>query len=95
MAKTENLKFLEYDRACGLEPFLQNLAKKGIYLSKYLLKHARFLVDRFHVKGHTEHCCLPPVDNSDCRYHQDLSKFSDISKVHEHGMCRISFSLVE
>ena len=27
--------------------------KKNIYLAKYLLKHVEFLVDRFHVKGHT------------------------------------------
>ena len=75
----QHLKYLGYDRACGLEPFLQNLAKKGISLSKYLLKHTKFLVDRFHVKGHTERCCLPPIDNPECRYHPDLAKFSDIS----------------
>ena len=61
-----HLKYLGYDRACGLEPFLQNLAKKDIYLAKYLLKHTRFLVDRFYIKGHTEKCCLPPADNPDC-----------------------------
>ena len=32
----QHLKILGYDRACGLEPFLQNLAKKKISLAKYL-----------------------------------------------------------
>ena len=77
----QHLKYLGYDRACGLEPFLQNLAKKGISLSKYLLKNTKFLVDRFDVKGHTERCCLSPVDNPECRYHPDLAEFSDISEV--------------
>ena len=77
----QHLKFLGYDRACGLEPFLQNLAKKDIYLAKYLLKNTKFLVDRFHVKGHTEQGCLPPVDNPKCKYHPDLPVFSEISNV--------------
>ena len=77
----DHLKLLGYDRACGLEPFLQNLAKKDIYSAKYLLKHTKFLVDRFHVKGHTEKGCLPPANNPDCKYHPDLPAFSEVSDV--------------
>lgn len=77
----QHLKWLGYDRACGFEPFLQNLSKKGIYLAKYLLKNTKFLVDRFHIKGHTEICCLPPDQNPECKYHPDLPVFSEISKA--------------
>ena len=55
-----HLKYLGYDRACGLEPFLQNLAKKDIYLAKYLLKHTRFLVDRFHMLRVTQRSAACP-----------------------------------
>ena len=42
-----------------LHPLLCNLERKGAYLAGFLLKHVKFLVDRFHV-GHTEPCCKPP-----------------------------------
>ena len=76
-----NLRYLGYDRACGLYPFLVNLSKKNIYLAKYLLKHVEFLVDRFHVKGHTETCCMPLENNPKCKFHPDLPKFSELSDV--------------
>ena len=76
-----NLRYLGYDRACGLYPFLVNLSKKNIYLAKYLLKHVEFLVDRFHVKGHTETCCMPLENNPECKFHPDLPKFSELSDV--------------
>ena len=73
-----HLKYLGYDRACGLQPFLQNIAKKQVPFATYLLQHVKFLVDRFHVKGHTEKCCMPLENNPECYYHPDLEKFKDI-----------------
>ena len=69
-----DLEHICYDRACGFYPFLVKLKKKDIYLATYLLEHVMFMVDRFHVGGHTESCCMP-LDNPECPdlnifYHQ-------------------------
>ena len=76
----QHLRYLGYDRACGFHPFLVNLKKKDIYLATYLLEHVKFMVDRFHVNGHTESCCMP-LDNPDCKYHPDLNIFSEVSST--------------
>ncbi len=73
----KRLKYLGYDRACSLEPFLQNLSKKGTYFAKYLLRNTKFLVDKFHCEKHTEVTCMPP-SNPNCKYHPDLPQFSEI-----------------
>ena len=66
----DRLKFLAYDRACDLHPFLVNLQKKDVYLAKFLLKNVKFLVDIWHVQKHTEPCCQPPSSQQDPgRYH--------------------------
>ena len=57
----ERLKYLAYDRACDLHPFLLNLQKKDVPLAKYLLRSVKFLVDSWHVKKHTEPCCQSPT----------------------------------
>ena len=76
------LKFVVYDRACDLHPFLCNLEKKGAYLAGYILKHVKFVVDRVHVRKHTEPCCKPPsADNPSCRYHPDHLDFIDIASA--------------
>lgn len=72
-----NLKYLGYDRACDFEPFLKNLAKKGNSGAAQLLTKMQFLVDRFHIKGHTTAKC--DINNDVCEYHPDLAKFSEIS----------------
>jgi len=74
----QHLKYLGYDRACGLQPFLQNIAKKQVPFAAYLLENVKFLVDRFHIKGHTEKCCMPLENNPECCYHPDLAKFKEI-----------------
>ena len=71
------LKFVGYDRACDLHPFLSNLSKKGNVGAKILLDHVKFLVDIFHVMKHKEQCCMPP-NNPKCRYHPHLETFKDI-----------------
>ena len=60
--------------------FLCNLEKKGAYLANFLLKHMKFLVDRFHVEGHTEPCCkLPSIDDPEKgRYHPSNKEFAEI-----------------
>ena len=72
----DGLKYVVYDRSCDLHPFLCNLEHKGAYLAGFLLKHVKYLVDRFHVKGHTEPCCkLPGVDDPEKgRYHPSNKK---------------------
>jgi hypothetical protein len=78
----DRLKFVAYDRACDLHPFLCNLEKKGTYFAKFLLDHCKFCVDRFHVAKHTEPCCMPPSsDNSESLYHPDNSDFLAIKSA--------------
>ena len=46
------------------------------HTSQFLLKHVKFLVDRFHVSKHTEPCCKPPSsDNPQCHYRPDHADF--------------------
>lgn len=73
------LSYLGYDRACEFEPFLRNLLKKGNEGAKILLNDMSFLVDKFHINGHTTPSC--DIDNPLCRYHPDLPRFGDISSV--------------
>ena len=71
------LRYLGYDRACDLKPFLVNQAKKGSAGAILLLERVQFLVDRFHCEKHTELTCMPP-DNPECEYHPSLPKFAEI-----------------
>jgi hypothetical protein len=73
----QRLKYLGYDRACGLVPFLKNQAKSGSAGANLLLEHVKFLVDIFHVSKHTELVCMPP-NNPACRYHPSLPQFEPI-----------------
>ena len=76
----DRLKYVAYDRSCDLHPFLRNLEKKGAYLASFLLKNVKFLVDRFHVVGHTERCCQPPTidDPGKGCYHPLNESFTEI-----------------
>ena len=76
----ERLKYLRYDRACGLVPFLKNQAKNGSAGAKFFIENVQFLVDIFHVSKHTEDVCMPP-DNPNCLYHPHLAKFEEIRGV--------------
>ncbi len=75
----DRLRYVAYDRACDLHPFLLNQERKGAYFAKYLLRHVKFLVDIWHVQKHTEPCCLPPSpENPDSKYHPEHPDFKDI-----------------
>ena len=76
----DRLRYVAYDRSCDLHPFLCNLERKGAYLAGFLLKHVKFLVDRFHVEGHTEPYCKPPSidDPEKGRYHPSNKEFVEI-----------------
>lgn len=74
-----HLKYLGYDRACEFEPYLVNLKKKGNAGAELLLEDVQFLVDKFHIKGHTTPAC--DLESDQCRYHPDLQKFKDIQDV--------------
>ena len=71
------LRYLGYDRACDLKPFLVNQEKKGSAGAILLLERVQFLVDKFHCEKHTELTCMPP-DNPKCEYHPSLPKFAEI-----------------
>lgn len=49
----KRLKYVGYDRACGLVPFLRNQSKNDSAGAKLLLDNVKFLVDIFHVSKHT------------------------------------------
>ena len=55
-----SLRYLGYDRACGLVPFLKDQAQNGSAGAKVLLDNVQYLVDIFHVSKHTEEVCMPP-----------------------------------
>ena len=76
----QRLRYLGYDRACDLHPFLQNLEKKGAFFAKWLNDKVTFFVDNFHVAKHTEPCCMPP-QNQLCKYHPSLPHLSEIHGV--------------
>ncbi len=80
MYDLERLRYLGYDRACGLHPFLKNLEARGSLGAKILLSKVKFLVDLFHCNKHTELCCMPP-ENPLCQYHPHLSAFTEIHGV--------------
>ena len=80
IADIGRLKYLGYDRACGLVPYLRNQAKNDSAGAILLLQHVKFLVDIFHVSNHTEAVCMPP-DNPKCQFHPHLSQFSKIKGV--------------
>ena len=73
-----NIKYIGYDRACEFSPFLTNLAKKGNPGAAKLL-NLKFLVDRFHIKGHTTPEC--DIKSDRCKYHPDLPEFADVSST--------------
>ena len=76
----ERLRYLGYDRACDLHPFLCNLERKGAYFAKWLIGRVKFLVDSFHVARHTEPCCMPP-NQPQCKYHPTLERFKEVHGV--------------
>ena len=89
----QRLKYLGYDRACGLVPFLRNQAKNGSAGAKLLMDNVQLLVDIFHVSKHTKDVCMPR-DNPNCLYHPHLAKFDEIWGVNtesgEQGFCRLN-----
>ena len=87
------LKYLGYDRACSLVPYLKNQAQNGSAGAKLLINNVKYLVDIFHVSKHTEPCCMP-LDNPDCLYHPKLPTFREIHKTNtescEQGFRRLN-----
>jgi hypothetical protein len=92
----QRLRYLGYDRACGLVPYLRNQARNGSAGAKLLLENVKFLVDIFHVAKHTEDVCMPP-DNPNCKYHPSLPQFDAIRGVNtescEQGFKRLNHYL--
>ena len=74
------LKYLGYDRACDLHPFLMNLSKRGSMGARILLDHVKFTVDLWHCEKHKETTCMPP-GNPNCKYHPHLPQFNEVKGV--------------
>ena len=89
IADIGRLKYLAYDKACGLVLYLRNQAKNGSAGATLLLQQVKFLVDIFHVSSHTEAVCMLP-DNPKCQFHPHLSQFSEIKGVNT-GSCEQGF----
>ena len=70
----QHLKWLGYNRACGFEPFLQNLAKKDIHLAKYLQNNTKFWSIDFMLR----------VTLSSAAYHQLKIHSASIIQVYLH-----------
>ena len=87
------LKYLGYDRACQLHPYLVNEAKKGSAGAQLLVDDVSFLVDLFHCKKHVKSTCMPP-DDPECRYHPHLARFAEIHGINtqscEQGFKRLN-----
>ena len=73
-----HVKYIGYDRACEFKLFLENLSKKGNEGAKKLLG-LEYLVDRFHIRGHTTPAC--DITSPLCQFHPDLEKFRAIQYV--------------
>ncbi len=87
------LKYLGYDRACDLYPFLVNQRKRGSAGANILLDNVKFLVDSFHCNKHMEATCMPP-NNPLCQFHPKLETFKEIHGVNtescEQGFRRLN-----
>ena len=82
-------KYLAYDRACELHPYIKKLARKGNECAQEVLANCDFMVDLFHVKTHVrDECCLK---SEKCRYHPQLDRFKEVHSVN-HECCEQSFS---
>ena len=74
------LKYLGYDRACDLQPFLKNLKRRGSLGAKILLDHVKFMVDLWQCHKHKEDTCMP-LENPNCKFHPKLQTFSEVHGV--------------
>lgn len=70
------VRYVGYDRACEFVPFLRNLKRKGNLGAEKLLQ-VQYLVDNFHIAGHTTAVCN--IDDPACEFHHKLPKFQEIA----------------
>ena len=74
----ERFRYIGYDRACELDPFVNRLHERGNVGATDIAQNTQFLVDIWHCKKHTRTICMPLHDNPQCRYHPRLEKFKQI-----------------
>ena len=74
-----SIKFIGYDRACEFVPFLRNLKAKGNPGAEILLNASAYMVDNFHIAGHTTNACNP--NHPDCEFHHSLRKFEEVANA--------------
>jgi len=72
----DKLKYVGYDRACEFQPFVERLHQNRNAGAAELSK-LKYLVDRFHIRGHTKEEC--DISQASCKYLPDLPIFTEIS----------------
>ena len=55
------IEYIGYGRACEFVPFLRNLKKNSNVGAGKILEE-QYLVDNFHISGHTSEPCVPASD---------------------------------
>lgn len=77
-ARSRKPRFVGYDRACDLDPCIRNMLDRGALPQSCatFFEGIEFVVDRFHISGHKEDCCV--ISSDKCKFHPDLPKFDDI-----------------
>ena len=74
--ENSSISYVGYERACEFVPFLRNLSLKRNMGADKLLER-QFLVDNFHISGHTTDACS--LDSPLCEFHPKLPKFGEIA----------------
>ena len=87
---SEYISGVVYDRACDLYPYIKRLSKEGNVFAT-ILEKLRYIVDIFHAEKHSQSKCV--LGSSDCKYHPDLDKFSDVRKMNME-ICEQSFHIL-
>ena len=79
VSPSENdIKYVVYDRACDLSPYIERLAKEGNSIAENF-KFLHYIVDIFHCEKHISPKCV--IGSAECKFHPDLPEFSHIRKM--------------
>jgi len=67
-----SVEFIRYDDACHLRKYAENPVRAGLTAQTKQLASVQMVVDKMHMKGHTDHWC---------KVHCDPAKFQALRKV--------------
>ena len=68
--------YICYDDGCHLRRFAQNPSRKDLTPTTNNIASIEIVVDKMHIRGHTDKWCL---ENCDARKHSELN---DVSYMH-------------